>query len=93
MSKKVKESANSRNNMDKVMRDLSLKREAPITGLILLIVIYTISTFLTIAASRTAGSIRVYENQIPFSAFAGVFASMSNICVICMAVLYRRPGF
>ena len=93
MSKKVKESANSRNNMDKVMRDLSLKREAPITGLILLIVIYTISTFLTIAASRTAGSILVYENQIPFSAFAGVFASMSNICVICMAVLYRRPGF
>ena len=93
MSKKVKESANSRNNMDKVMRDLSLKKEAPITGLILLIVIYTISTFLTIAASRTAGSIRVYENQIPFSAFAGVFASMSNICVICMAVLYRRPGF
>lgn len=93
MSKKVKESANSRNNMDKVMRDLSLKKEAPITGLILLIVIYTISTFLTIAASRTAGSILVYENQIPFSAFAGVFASMSNICVICMAVLYRRPGF
>ena len=93
MSKKVKESANSRNNMDKVMRDLSLKKEAPITGLILLIVFYTISTFLTIAASRTAGSILVYENQIPFSAFAGVFASMSNICVICMAVLYRRPGF
>lgn len=93
MSKKVKESANSRNNMDKVMRDLSLKKEAPITGLILLIVIYTISTFLTIAASRTAGSILVYENQIPFSAFAGVFASMSNICVICMAVLYRQPGF
>ncbi len=75
------------------MRDLSLKKEAPITGLILLIVIYTISTFLTIAASRTAGSILVYENQIPFSAFAGVFASMSNICVICMAVLYRQPGF
>ncbi len=93
MGDRTKESTLSRNNMDKVMHDLNMKKEAPVSAFILLLILYAIATFLTIAASRTQGSITVFENQVAIASFAGVFSSMSNICVICLAVLFRKPGF
>ena len=93
MGDKTKESTLSRNNMDKVMHDLNMKKEAPLSAFILLLVLYTTATFFTIAASRTQGSITVFENQIAIASFAGAFSSLSNICVICLAVLFRKPGF
>lgn len=79
--------------MDKVMHDLNLKKEAPLGAFIFLLVLYTLATFFTIIASRTQGAITVFDNQIAIASFAGVFSSMSNICVICLAVLFRKPGF
>ena len=93
MGDKTKESTLSRNNMDKVMHDLNIKKEAPLSAFILLLVLYTLSTFFTIAASRTRGTIVVFDNQVAIASFAGAFSSMSNICVICLAVLFRKPGF
>ena len=75
------------------MHDLNMKKEAPLSAFILLLVLYTTATFFTIAASRTQGSITVFENQIAIASFAGAFSSLSNICVICLAVLFRKPGF
>ncbi len=79
--------------MDKVMHDLNIKKEAPLSAFILLLVLYTLATFFTIAASRTRGTIVVFDNQVAIASFAGAFSSMSNICVICLAVLFRKPGF
>jgi diguanylate cyclase (GGDEF)-like protein len=93
MGDKTKESTLSRNNMDKVMHDLNIKKEAPLSAFILLLVLYTLATFFTIAASRTRGTIVVFDNQVAIASFAGAFSSMSNICVICLAVLFRKPGF
>jgi len=93
MGEKTKESNLSRNNMDKVMHDLNMKKEAPLSAFILLLVLYATATFFTIAASRTQGSITVFENQVAIASFAGAFSSLSNICVICLAVLFRKPGF
>ena len=93
MGDKTKESTLSRNNMDKVMHDLNMKKEAPLSAFILLLVLYALATFFTIAASRTQGSITVFENKVAIASFAGAFSSLSNICVICLAVLFRKPGF
>lgn len=93
MGIKEQESTISRKNMDKVMHDLNLKKEAPLGAFIFLLVLYTLATFFTIIASRTQGAITVFDNQIAIASFAGVFSSMSNICVICLAVLFRKPGF
>ena len=87
MGEKTKESNLSRNNMDKVMHDLNMKKEAPLSAFILLLVLYTTATFFTIAASRTQGSITVFENQIAIASFAGAFSSLSNICVISATIL------
>lgn len=75
------------------MHDLNIKKEAPLSAFILLLVLYTLATFFTIAASRTRGTIVVFDNQVAIASFAGAFSSMSNICVICLAVLFRKPGF
>ena len=93
MGEKTKESNLSRNNMDKVMHDLNMKKEAPLSAFIILLVLYAVATFFTIAASRTRGSITVFDNQVAIASFAGAFSSLSNICVICFAVLFRKPGF
>lgn len=80
--------------IDKTLRDLSLKKEAPKSGYILLILLYAIAMAGTVFASRNGGRlIHLFENQIPFSAFAGVFSSLANICIICLVVIYRKTGF
>ncbi|MCR4775368.1 MAG: EAL domain-containing protein [Saccharofermentans sp.] len=80
--------------IDKILRDLSLKKEAPKSGYILLVLLYILAMAGTVFASRNGSRmISLFENQIPFSAFAGVFSSLANICIICLVVLYRKVGF
>ncbi|MBR5181266.1 MAG: EAL domain-containing protein [Clostridiales bacterium] len=88
------EKMRSGRQMDKTLRDLSLKKEAPKGGFILLVLVYLIATVGTVFVSVNGSRIiNVLGNQIPFSAFAGVISSIANICVICLVVLYRKVGF
>ena len=80
--------------IDRTLRDLSLRKESPKSGYVLLVLLYAISMAGTVFASRNGSRlIQLFENQIPFSAFAGVFSSLANICIICLVVLYRKTGF
>ena len=83
----------ARDNMNKVMRDLYIRKEAPKSGFFLLLVMYIVATAMTIIASRSHGSINMLDNTINYASFAGVFSSLSNMSVICLAVFYRKPGF
>ena len=60
MTKKT-ETTMSRNNMDKVMRDLSLKKETPKSVFIVLVMIYLTATVFTVLASRSAGAIYIFD--------------------------------
>ena len=79
--------------MDKVMQDLSMKKETPKSVFIVLVMIYITASVFTVLASRSAGAIHVFENEVALASFAGVFSSVSNIVLICLAVLFRKPGF
>lgn len=80
--------------IDKTLRDLSLKKEAPKSGYVLLVLLYAIAMFGTIFTSRNGGRVlHLFESDIPFSAFAGVFSSFANICIISLVVLYHKVGF
>ena len=87
------ETRQTRNNMDKVMRELSLKKEAPKSAFILLVILYIIATVFTVIASRSEGYTTLFDNRVQYASFAGVFSSLSNMCIICLAVLFRRVGF
>ena len=81
------------NRVDKTLRKLSLNREAPKSAFILLLILFFISMFLT---SRIALSDETtYLFGIPFEnkSFTGIFSMMGNICLICLAMLFRRTGY
>ena len=81
------------NRVAKTLRKLSLNREAPKSAFILLLILFFISMFLT---SRIALSDETtYLFGIPFEnkSFTGIFSMMGNICLICLAMLFRRTGY
>ena len=81
------------NNIDKTLENLSLKKEAPKSAFILILLIYSIVTFLTMKASTTQGSIVFAGQVVRYSTFAGVFSMLGNICIICLVMLFRRVGY
>ena len=81
------------NRVDKTLRMLSLNREAPKSAFVLLLILFAISVFLT---SRIATSDEItYLFGIPFEnkSFTGIFSMMGNICLICLAMLFRKTGY
>ena len=82
-----------KNNIDKTLENLSLKKEAPKSAFILILLIYSIVTFLTMKASTTQGSIVFAGQVVRYSTFAGVFSMLGNICIICLVMLFRRVGY
>ena len=82
-----------RSVFNSTMRDLTLKREAPKSAFILIILIYLISSVLTVIASGSEGHMIVFNSLIPHSAFAGVFSTVTYICVVILVVLFRKTGF
>ena len=81
------------NRVDKTLRMLSLNREAPKSAFVLLLLLFAISVFLT---SRIATSDEItYLFGIPFEnkSFTGIFSMMGNICLICLAMLFRKTGY
>lgn len=83
----------SNTNVDKTLRNLSLKREAPKSAFILWFLIYAISSFLAIMASRTPGQIILFGIPIEYSSLPGIFSLLSNTCTICLVVLFRKTGY
>ena len=81
------------NGVDKTLRRLSLKQEAPKSAFIILLILYAMGTFLTIAYSRIPGEIVIAGIPVDYSSLTGVFAMLSNICIICLALLFRRLGY
>ena len=82
-----------KNDIDTTVRNLSLKKEAPKSAFVLLVLLYVIAYILI---TRTANSHdTVILLGIPFeaSSFTGVFSSLSNICIICLVMLFKRPGY
>lgn len=80
--------------IDKTLRDLSLRRVAPKSGYILLVLLYFLASAGTVIISmRTGAYFEMFGNKMPINTFAGVFMSFANICIILLVVLYRKTGF
>ena len=80
-------------NIDKTLKDLSLKNEAPKSAFVVLMLLYFIATIFTIVSSRGQNTIEVFGMPVAQSQFTGVFSAISNICIICLVMIYRKLGF
>ena len=81
------------NNIDKTLKNLSLNKEAPKSAFILLVLLYTITSFLTTRTSVMQGSMAIGDQMIRYNSFAGVFSMLGYICIICLVMLFRRVGY
>lgn len=67
--------------------------KAPWYGYIAFLFIYILASILITIVSRSDGTMLINGNRIPLSAFAGVFSSLSNICIIMLVISYGTLGF
>ena len=79
--------------LEKTLESLDVRKKAPRGVFILLLLLYII---LSVPVKLTAGSqevIAIGGRQVPLTAFTGVFSTVSNLCIIMMAVFYGKTGF
>ena len=79
--------------VDKTLRNLSLKREAPKSAFILLLLIYAIAAFLTTMSSRIRGQVVIFDIPFEYSSLTGVFSLISNTCAIGLVMLFHKVGY
>ena len=91
--KKKKENTGETRILEKTLESLEVGRQTHKSVLILLLLLYFAAAF---ATSMTAGSQKeVMIGSIPLSVytFAGIFASLSNLCIIFMVIFCQKAGF
>ncbi len=80
-------------SIDITLRDLAVPKKVPWSAFVLLIILYVITSFLTSRFATTQGAVHFMDKVIPYNAFAGVFTSLSNLCVMFLVLLFRKPGY
>ncbi|MCR5015886.1 MAG: bifunctional diguanylate cyclase/phosphodiesterase [Ruminococcus sp.] len=80
-------------NLERTMNRLSSGQRAPLFGYVILILLYIAGNFATTTVVRMNGQINIGEYHMTYAQFAGVFSSITNICVIMLVVYYKRLGF
>ncbi|MBR6400195.1 MAG: EAL domain-containing protein [Firmicutes bacterium] len=87
-----KTASNGTRNVQKTLSDLSSYR-TPQYIYYILIAVYIVTAFITSVTARSTGYFTIGESRLSIYAFAGVFSSLSNICIILMTVLFGKKGF
>ena len=77
----------------KTARSLQKRRIMEYAGFAVLVLLYVAAAFGTPVVSRSSATLDFGEIHVPVQAFTGVLSSLANICLICLVVFYRKPGF
>lgn len=81
------------NDINGTIKKLSHKKDAPKFVFAIILVLYVAAS---VALRKVAGDrsmVFLLGARMPVQAFAGVFSSLSNVCLIFLAVFFGRVGF
>ena len=81
------------NAINDTLRYIDNGTKAPKSGFVLLLIIYAIAAFFTVATAKSQGSFSLFDMTLPFDALTGVFSAISNMCLILMVVFYYKLGY
>ncbi|MBR4914581.1 MAG: bifunctional diguanylate cyclase/phosphodiesterase [Clostridiales bacterium] len=81
------------NRVDKTLRRLSLDKETPKGIFVLLLLLFLASVVLTSKISTSDGTMVLFDITFEIKSFTGIFSLLANICLICLALLYRKTGY
>ena len=62
-------------------------------GMIVLVVLYWVSTYFLRTSSASEGVFFIGHSPIPYRSVTGAFSAVCNLCLILMIVLYKKPGY
>ena len=80
-------------NIEKMLERISFKKKAPVELFILIVVLYVAASVIVSFTANSVNFIYIGESRLPVSAFAGVITSFSNLCLILLTVIFKKPGF
>lgn len=80
-------------NIDTTLNALSARKEAPKIWFFVLLIIYIFTSVVINRLAHSNNIIRVGNQVLPFTAFAGVLSSLGNLSIISLVVVYRKKGF
>ncbi|MBO4508619.1 MAG: EAL domain-containing protein [Spirochaetaceae bacterium] len=83
----------SGNRMNKILNNLSLGKQPSLVAFVSLIVLFFVLEFLITVVARSEAVIVLFGNEVPVTTFTGVVSLLENICIIFLAVFYKKRGF
>ena len=81
------------NDVNKTLRRLSHKKDTPKIIFLLLLALYIVTSVALRKVASDHSMVFLLGARMPMQAFAGVYSSLSNVCLILLAVLFGRVGF
>lgn len=79
--------------IERTIDDISSGRKLPDFAFFFVLFLCILANIITSATANTNFNMLIGGVEIPVYVFAGVFSSVSNICVIFMAVLFGKKGY
>ena len=80
-------------DINDTVRKLTQKKDAPKPFYAVILFLYIATSILLRVVASDVSMIHIMGSRVPIQGFAGVFSSISNICLIFLAVFYGRVGF
>lgn len=65
----------------------------PLAGFVTLVTLYLLSNVITTMVAQSQAILTVAGMEVPLSSLTGTIASLANVSVIMLVVLYKKPGF
>ncbi|MCR5600314.1 MAG: bifunctional diguanylate cyclase/phosphodiesterase [Ruminococcus sp.] len=84
---------NEQKVLEKILSHLSARKKAPRSVFIILLVMYVISAGIVSGTAGSDSDIMIFGMPIPIYSFAGIFASVSEICVLFMTFYCGKKGY
>lgn len=91
--KNSKDEVGKKKIIEKTIDSLSENQKASMCGYTVLLIIYLATSVVVKLAAASHTGLNIFGKILPVSAFAGVIAAISNICIIFMVVYYRKLGY
>ena len=93
MSPNKQTSTNKRTVENTLLKITTVRRAAPKSGFVLLILLYILASVTLSHVTRMGGEIMFLGYPFSLRSAAGIFSSLANLCVILLVVVYRKVGF
>ena len=89
----IKKEKNEKGILEKTLERLTQRRKAPVYVFVLLLLLYFASAIIVRLTAGSQEVVMLGGNPLYIYTFAGVFSSVSNLCVVLMVIFCGKLGF